>query len=73
MAKVYQGITFPEDYNKSYEEFKEDFASNWVFLKIPHLKREAEFKKAYKIATAKNGNTSRTTEESKENNSGSPE
>ncbi len=52
MNPVYGKITFANDYNRSFAEFKEDFANNHVFLDIPEDKREAEFKKAYKIATA---------------------
>lgn len=51
MAKrVYGKITFANDYNRSFAEFKEDFAENHVFLSIPENQREAEFVKAYRIA-----------------------
>lgn len=52
MNAKYKEITFASDYNKSFAEFKEDFAENWVFLNIPSDKREAELKKAFEIATA---------------------
>lgn len=52
MSAKYGKITFANDYNKSFAEFKQDFADNHVFLNIPSDKREAEFKKAYAIATA---------------------
>lgn len=61
--KKYKGITFPADYNKTLKEFKEEFENTHVFKNIPEKEREAEFKKAYKIATA-NGNTSTATSES---------
>lgn len=51
MAKrTYGKITFANDYNRSFAEFKEDFAENHVFLSIPEDQREAEFVKAYRIA-----------------------
>lgn len=65
MAK-YKGITFAKGYNRSFAEFKEEFASTHVFKRIPHKEREAELKKAYKIATSGNGNTSGKVTESKE-------
>jgi hypothetical protein len=68
MAKQYKGITFAEGYNKSFAEFKKEFASTHVFKAIPSDEREAELKKAHKIATSGNGNTSRTISESKETN-----
>lgn len=48
---VYRGITFAKGYNRSFAEFKEEFASTHVFKNIPKSKREAELKKAWKIAT----------------------
>lgn len=65
MAKVYKEITFAEDYNRSFAEFKEDFADNWVFMKIPREKVEAEYKKAYAIATSNNGELQSTIKKSK--------
>lgn len=50
----YNGITFAEGYNKSFADFKKEFASTHVFKNIPKDQREAELKKAYKIAI--NGN-----------------
>lgn len=73
MPNQYKGITFAEGYNKPFAEFKKEFASTHVFKSIPSAEREAELKKAHKIATSGNGNTSRTTTESKESNSGQPE
>ena len=52
----YKGITFAEGYNKSFADFKKEFASTHVFKNIPSDKREAELKKAYQIAT-KDGNS----------------
>jgi len=53
MERVYKGITFAEDYNKSFEDFKAELGSTHDFLAIPSAKREAELKKAYEIATGK--------------------
>lgn len=50
----YKGIIFAKGYNKSFADFKKEFASTHVFKEIPSDQREAELKKAYKIAT--NGN-----------------
>lgn len=59
----YKGITFAKGYNKSFAEFKEEFASTHVFKNIPPKQREAELKKAYKIAT--DGNIKGTAPKSK--------
>lgn len=48
--RVYGKITFANDYNRSFAEFKADFAENHVFLSIPENQREAEFVKAYRVA-----------------------
>jgi len=72
--KIYGGkIEFPNDYNRSFAEFKEDFADNWVFLAIPPEKRHEELKKAYKIATSNNGQFQSTIKESKETDSNETE
>lgn len=65
--KNFKGITFAKDYNKSFAEFKKEFASTHVFKNIHPKEREAELKKAYKIATS-NGNAKGTTAKSKESN-----
>lgn len=66
---VYKEIDFAKDLNMSFADFKEAFADNHVFLNVPTDKREAEFKKAYAIATAhlkekKDGNISAAIKES---------
>jgi len=63
---VYKGITFAEGYNKSFANFKKEFASTHVFKNIPSEKREAELEKAYAIAKGtskkqKNGNSKEST------------
>lgn len=50
----YKGITFAEGYNKSFADFKKEFASTHFFKNIPSDQREAELKKAYQIATKAN-------------------
>jgi len=52
----YKGITFAEGYNKSFADFKKEFASTHIFKNIPSDQREAELKKAYQIAS-KDGNS----------------
>lgn len=59
----YKGIVFAKGYNRSFAEFKEEFASTHIFKEVPHKQREAELKKAYKIAT--NGNISTGSKQSK--------
>lgn len=56
----YEGITFAKSYNKSFAEFKDEFASKHIFKNIHPKQREAELKKAYKIASRNNGDTKRT-------------
>lgn len=63
--KTYKGITFAEDYNKSFADFKKEFASTHVFKEIPSNDREAELKKAYQIAVKVNGNSKTSTKASK--------
>ncbi|TDO68739.1 hypothetical protein EV143_1201 [Flavobacterium chryseum] len=60
----YKGIEFAEGYNKPFADFKKEFASTHIFKNIPSAEREAELKKAHKIAT--NGNISGTTGKGKE-------
>jgi len=64
----YKGITFAKGYNKSFAEFKSEFASTHVFKNIHPKEREAAFKEAYKIATKDNGNVKTTTAKSKKPN-----
>lgn len=66
MAK-YKGITFRKGY-KDFAEFKAELENTHVFKAVPHKEREAELKKAYKIATSEDANTSGKTTKSKEDN-----
>jgi hypothetical protein len=63
---TYKGIVFPKGYNEPFGKFKEQYASNWIFKQIPSKQREAELKKAHKIAIR--GNNKRTTKNSEKAN-----
>lgn len=60
MDRVYKGIEFAKDYNESFADFKDRFASNHIFKNMRPDEREAELKAAYKIAIGKNGNNTGT-------------
>lgn len=64
----YKGITFAEGYNKSFADFKNEFASTHVFKNIPSDQREAELKKAYQIAIKGNGDSKPSKESSGKSN-----
>lgn len=49
----YKGITFAENYNGTFEQFKSEFENTWIFKGIPEKERLSELKKAFKIATKK--------------------
>lgn len=49
----YKGITFEENYSRTFEQFKAEFENTWVFKGIEPKERLAELKKAFKIATLK--------------------
>lgn len=57
MAKAtrnqYNGITFEENYSRTFDQFKKEFENTHVFKKIPEKERLVELKKAFKIATQK--------------------
>lgn len=55
MSNSYKGIEFAKGYNRPFAEFKKEFGSTWIFKKMLPEKKEAELKKAYKIATKGNG------------------
>ncbi len=50
---AYKGITFEDNYSRTFEQFKSEFQDTWVFREIPEKERLAELKKAFKIATKK--------------------
>jgi hypothetical protein len=49
----YKGITFEENYSRTFEQFKAEFENTWIFKSIQPKERLAELKKAFKIATKK--------------------
>ena len=54
MARAkYKGITFEEDYSRTFEQFKSEFENTWVFREMPDKERLIELKKAFKIASKK--------------------
>ncbi len=62
----YKGITFAKGYDRSFADFKKEFASTHIFKGIPTEKKEAELKKAYKVATnGKLSNSARKSEKDK--------
>jgi len=53
MAKAsYQGITFRENYDSTFEVFRAEFEDTHVFKKFPEKERLVKMKEAFKIATA---------------------
>lgn len=50
---TYKGITFEENYSRTFEQFQKEFEETHVFKAIPPKERLAELKKAFKIATSK--------------------
>jgi hypothetical protein len=62
---TYKGIEFAKGYNRSFADFKKEFAHTHVFKRmLPDLK-EKELKKAYQIATKGNGPVRGKTKRSK--------
>jgi hypothetical protein len=54
MARAkYKGITFEDNYSRTFEQFKSEFENTWVFKGIEEKERLIELKKAFKIATKK--------------------
>lgn len=54
MARAkYKGITFEENYSRTFEQFKSEFENTWVFKGIEEKERLVELKKAFKIASKK--------------------
>lgn len=49
----YKGITFEDNYSRTFDQFRAEFENTWVFKGIPEKERLAELKKAFKIATKK--------------------
>ena len=59
----YEGITFREGYDCTFEQFQKTFEDTHVFKKYPEKERLAKMKEAFKVAT---GNTAKEVKESKE-------
>lgn len=49
----YKGITFEENYSRTFDQFKAEFENTWVFKGIEEKERLVELKKAFKIASEK--------------------
>lgn len=52
-ARKYKAITFQENYDRTFEQFRAEFENTWVFRTLPDKDRLKELKKAFAIATAK--------------------
>ena len=48
-------IRFADGYKSTFEQFKKDFETSWVFQVLPAKDRLAEMKKAFKIASQDKG------------------
>lgn len=48
----YEGISFREGYDSTFEVFKAEFENTHVFKKYPEKVRLVKLKEAFKIATA---------------------
>lgn len=48
-----KGITFEDNYSKTFEQFEKDFGENHIFAGMPPKIRKVELKKAFDIANAK--------------------
>ena len=53
MSRVtYDGITFRENYDSTFEVFKAEFENTHVFKKFPEKERLVKLKEAFKLATS---------------------
>lgn len=53
MSRVtYEGITFRENYDSTFEVFKAEFENTHVFKKFPEKERLVKLKEAFKLATS---------------------
>lgn len=53
MSRVtYEGITFRENYDSTFEVFKAEFENTHVFKKFPEKERLVKLKEAFKFATS---------------------
>jgi len=49
----YKGITFEENYSRTFDQFKAEFENTHVFKRIEPKQRLKELKIAFEIATSK--------------------
>lgn len=49
----YDGITFRENYDSTFEVFKAEFENTHVFKKFPDKERLVKLKEAFKVATSR--------------------
>ena len=53
MSRVtYDGITFRENYDSTFDVFKAEFENTHVFKKFPEKERLVKLKEAFKVATS---------------------
>jgi predicted HicB family RNase H-like nuclease len=53
MGKLtYNGITFRENYDSTFEVFKAEFENTHVFKKFPEKERLVKLKEVFKVATS---------------------
>jgi hypothetical protein len=50
---TYDGITFRENYDSTFEVFKAEFENTHVFKKFPDKERLVKLKEAFKVATSR--------------------
>ena len=48
-----KGITFEDDYSRTFEQFEKEFGENHIFGGMVPKLRKVELKKAFEIATTK--------------------
>ena len=51
---TYEGITFRENYDSTFDVFKAEFENTHVFKKFQEKERLVKLKEAFKIATGNN-------------------
>lgn len=52
LRATYDGITFRENYDSTFEVFKAEFENTHVFKKFPEKERLVKLKEAFKVATS---------------------
>lgn len=59
----YEGITFREGYDSTFDVFKSEFENTHVFKKYPEKLRLVKLKEAFKVATSGNPKEVKETKE----------